>query len=109
MAHLALAADSRLDQALAPSTGRTYLATCRTFLAFMIFHSLHISQVNVAVILAFLEFLHVNGKSHGIIANSLAAVKFHLMKLGLEPTISNIQKSLILLKPYRRLLRWQLD
>ena len=102
MAHLATGAHKRLDAALASSTARTYQATFRIFLAFLIFHNVQLRQVNVNILLAFLEFLHVNGKSYSMIQNCVSALKFKFITVGCSIEIFQDQKVSYFIKSLQR-------
>ena len=67
-------AQSRLSLALAQSTRRAYTAMFRLCLAFLCFNQVSISQVNVNVLLAFLEFLFCNGTKYSQLLNYVSAI-----------------------------------
>ena len=55
----------------------------RTFLAFLIFTTVHPTQVNVEVLLAFLECLHFNSTSPAQMLNYLSALKCFAVRFDL--------------------------
>ena len=72
---LTKSAFSRLPLALAESTRKSYSTMFTTFLAFMIFYHIEIYQVNVTILLAFLECLVVNNVKHSQLLNYMSAIK----------------------------------
>ena len=77
---LSSSAQSKLPAALAQSTRRAYTAMFRLFLAFLCFNQVSISQVNVNILLAFLEFLYCNGTKYSQLLNYISAIRtFSLM------------------------------
>ena len=75
LSNLTLSAFGRLPFALADSTRKSYTAMFRTFLAFLVFCRLEIHQVNVNLILAFLECLVVNKVKYSQLLNYISAIK----------------------------------
>ena len=73
--NLTKSALGRLPMALAASTRKSYSAMFRTFLAFLVFCQLQFHQVNVNVLLAFLECLVVNNVRHSQLLNYMSAIK----------------------------------
>ena len=73
--NLSQAAQSRLPLALAESTRRSYSSMFRVFMAFTVFCHVKMSQVNVEVLLAFLECLVVNNVKHSQFLNYLSTLK----------------------------------
>ena len=86
-------AHSRLPDALANSTQRAYLAMFRLYLAFLAFIGLEPIQVNVDVLLAFLECLNFNSISVAQMNNHLAAVMSFSVRLNLP--LSHLEHSKI--------------
>ena len=72
---LSSSAHSRLPLALAQSTRRAYHSMFRMFLAFLVFNQLPLAQVNVNVLLAFLECLVYSGTKYSQLLNYLSAIK----------------------------------
>ena len=70
-----------MNGAFATSTARSY-NTIRLCLAFLTFHQQLHSQVNVFLLLAFFEFLHLNDFKYSNILNHFSAIKSKLSLFG---------------------------
>ena len=77
-------AKSRLTQAFAASTSKSYLAKFRIFVGFCCFASIDMSPVTPLGILTFLEFLTFNKTSSSGLYNYLSAVKSILSSFGAD-------------------------
>ena len=73
--HLTNVAIQRLETALSDSTNRAYTRMFRTFIAYLEFHGLLLSQVNSILFLGYLEFLLQNDVSPPHLANHVSAIK----------------------------------
>ena len=72
---MTLSAHTRLPLALAQSTRRSCSAMFRTFMAFLTFCKVPSQQVNVNVLIAFLECLVVNNVKNSQLSNYVSAIK----------------------------------
>ena len=72
---LTQAAQARLPGALAPSTRRTYSVMFRTFMAFLVFCKVPSHQVNVDILIAFMECLVMSKVKHAQLLNYISAIK----------------------------------
>ena len=77
-------ATSRLLEAFCESTKKAYSTLFRTFLAFVVFISWELNQVNVLNLLCFLECLHFNDEKVSQMANYLSAIKTTFNIYGLD-------------------------
>ena len=104
-------ASSRLRGGLAPSTTQRYLSKLRLFVAFTIFLQKNLLNIDVWLILGFLEFLVYNKKSFPTVANTLSAIKTQCQLYGLDciafsdKRISLFIKSLKINRPFRASLK----
>ena len=89
MSALTVKAKSRLTQAFADSTSKSYQAKFRIFVGFCCFASICMSPVSPLAILTFLEFLTFNKISHSGLLNYLSAVKSTLSSLGSDTSAFN--------------------
>ena len=74
-AQLTTQAFNRLFQAYRPSTQRTYPRMFSDYMAFLVVSGLPPAQVDVHILLAFLEYLYQNNCTVSNIANYLAAIR----------------------------------
>ena len=99
---LSAKASDRLHQAFHPKTYRAYDAMFRTFVAFCIFTK---SNINVKVILSFLECLVKNSSSSCMVANYVSAIRASFVMYDLSyymldhPKIKYFLKSLRINRP----------
>ena len=84
---LADRATQRLKGAFAESTKSSYNHKFRYFLAFCILNSIQLQDVNVYIVLAFLEFLVFNKFSHGVVKNYVSALKSYFVCYGLPTSV----------------------
>ena len=84
-----------LHAAFAPATQKSYASMFRLFLAFTIFVSTNIDQVNADFLLLYLEFLVYNGASPSQVANHLSALKANLTTFFLPVEMFDDPKYLI--------------
>ena len=102
---LSTKAASRLHQAFQPRTCVAYLNMFRNFVAFCVYTKCLLTQVDIKVILAFLECLVINGCSTSVIGNYVSAIKAHfvLHDLSFEvfhnPKLKYFLKSLKINRP----------
>ena len=105
MTHLSQEAGARLQSAFRPKTAKCYSLLFRTFMAFVIYIKVKVSQVDCQVILSFLELLAKQNTSVHMVANYIAAIKAKFMILGLQfwvlddPRIKYFLKSLKVNRP----------
>ena len=92
LAFLASSAQRCLQAAFAASTTRDYETMFKLFLAFLVFHQQSLNQVDVFVLLAFFELLHLNNFKHSNILNHSAAIKSKMTLLGLDVQMFNDQR-----------------
>ena len=78
---------SHLNSAFRPSTQVAYRAMFRTFVAFCVYMCISWSQINVGILLAFLECLNVHGVSSSMQRNYLAALKAKFIIYGLPSVV----------------------
>ena len=79
-AQLATSAASRLLDAFRPSTKRQYARSWLDYQAFKLAAGLPLYQVDIHILLAFMEFLVQNGLSQPTIANYMAAIRsYHII------------------------------
>ena len=81
---LANLAHGRLPDALASSTLRSYTAMFKLYLAFLAFIAVHPNQVNVEVLLAFLEFLNFNSVRPAQMQNHISAIRYFCIRFSLS-------------------------
>ena len=74
---------SRLNSAFRPSTQAAYSSMFRVFVAFCCHMGILMSNVNVNVVLAFLECLNVNGVSPNMLSKHVSAIKAKFVIYGL--------------------------
>ena len=102
---LSAKASDRLHQAFHPKTYRAYDAMFRTFVAFCIFTKSALSNINVKVILSFLECLVKNSSSSCMVANYVSAIRASFVMYDLSyymldhPKIKYFLKSLRINRP----------
>ena len=72
---LATRAWQRLKTSYRPATQKNYSRMFKEFLVFLVAAGLSLTQVNTAIILAFLEYLVENGLNSDNIANYLAVIR----------------------------------
>ena len=105
MAHLSQEARIRVQKAFRPKTHKCYSLLFRTFLAFVIYVKVKVSQVDCLVILSFLELLTKQNTSTHMVANYVSAIKAKFMVFGLQhwvlddPRIKYFLKSLKVNRP----------
>ena len=99
---LLTSAKARLPSAFATSTLRIYQSAFRLYMSFLTFLSINPSQVNVDVLLSYLEFLHINGKSVSQIQNSLSALKSRSLFYSLPTTIFSDHKIMLYIKALQK-------
>ena len=76
---LSTKAASCLHQAFHPRTCVAYLNMFQNFVAFCVYTKCLLTQVDIKVILAFLECLVINGCSISMIGNYVSAIKAHFV------------------------------
>ena len=76
---LSAKAASRLHQAFRPKTCGAYLNMFRTFVAFYIHIKCLLAEVDIKVVLSFLECLVINGCSASMVENYVSAIKAHFV------------------------------
>ena len=86
---------SHLNSAFRPSTQVAYSAMFRTFVAFCLYMCISWSQINVGILLAFLECLNVNGVSSSMQSNYLAALKAKFIIYGLPSVVFDDKNTLL--------------
>ena len=97
----------RLHLAFRPKTRAAYSSMFRTFVAFCIFTKACIINVNVKVVLAFLECLVVNSCSYCMVANYVSAIKANCVLYGLpfqvldHPQVKYFLKALKINRPLK--------
>ena len=105
-AQLATSAASRFLDAFRPSTKRQYARYWLDYQAFKVAAGLPSQQVDIQILLAFMEFLVQNGQSQATIANYMAAIRaYHIMhNLQTAPftdqRVQLFQKSLKIQAPF---------
>ena len=82
-------AKSRLTQAFADSTSKSYHTKFRIVVGFCCFASINMSPVTPLAILTFLEFLTFNKTSSSGLSNYLSAVKSILSSFGADISAFN--------------------
>ena len=88
-----------------PKTHKYYSLLFRTFLAFVIYMKVKLSDVDCSVILSFLELLAKQSTSTHMVANYVAAIKAKFMVFGLQywvlddPRVRYFLKSLKVNRP----------
>ena len=81
-AQLVTLASNRLFDGFRPATKRQYQRMWLDFQAFRVATGLFHQQVDVFILLSFMEYLFQNSQSHGNIANYLAAIRaYHVLPL----------------------------
>ena len=98
---LSAKAASRLHQAFCPRTRGAYLNMFRTFVAFCVHTKCALADVNIKVILSFLECLVINDCSVSMIENYVSAIKAHFVLHDLSFTVFEHPKLKYFLKPLR--------
>ena len=102
---LSTKASHRLSLAFRPKTYKAYEAMFRTFVAFCIVTKCIIANVNVKVILSFLECLVLSSCSMGMVANYVSAIRASFVMYDLpyyvldHPKIKYFLKSLRINRP----------
>ena len=99
---LARAANKRLPDALAASTQKSYLIMFRIFLAFLAFTAVHPHQVNVDILLAFLECLHFNKVRPAQMLNYVSALKSFATRLGWQQHVFDHSRISLYIKAVQR-------
>ena len=100
-------ATDRLNLAFRPKTRAAYTSMFKTFVAFCIYTKVSIVNVNVKVVLSFLECLVVNSCSYCMVANYLSAIKANFVLFDLpfivlnHPQIRYFLKALKINRPLR--------
>ena len=95
----------QIAKCLQPKTAKCYSLLFRTFMAFVIYIKVKVSQVDCQVILSFLELLAKQNTSVHMVANYIAAIKAKFMIFGLQfwvlddPRIKYFLKSLKVNRP----------
>ena len=84
---LATSACNRLLQSFRPSTQRTYSRMFQDSLGFLVASGLSLGQVNIYILLAFLEYLHSNALTATNICNYLAGIRAFFILHGLPTDI----------------------
>ena len=98
-------ASDRLHLAFRPKTYRAYDAMFRTFVPFCIITKRALANVNVRVVLSFLECLAGNSYSAGMIANHVSAIRVSFVMYDLpyymldHPKVKYFLKSLRINRP----------
>ena len=106
MSTLTATAISRLNQAFADSTVRSYHSKFRNFLAFCCVAVIDVKTLSPLSILTFLEFLTFNHISHSGLINYLSAVKTTLSSYGIntspfnDPRIKLYNKAIMRNRPF---------
>ena len=98
---LSAKAASRLHQAFRPRTRGAYLTMFRTFVAFCVHTKCVLADVNIKVILSFLECLVINDCSVSMIENYVSAIKAHFVLHDLSFTVFEHPKLKYFLKVLR--------
>ena len=98
---LSAKAASRLHQAFRPRTRGAYLTMFRTFVAFCVHTRCVLSDVNIKVVLSFLECLVINDCSVSMIENYVSAIKAHFVLHDLSFTVFEHPKLKYFLKALR--------
>ena len=75
---LSAKAASRLHQAFCPKTHGAYLNMFRTLVAFCIYIKCLLAEIDIKVVLSFLECLVINGCSTSMVENYVSAIKANL-------------------------------
>ena len=105
MTHLSHEAGVRLQTVFRPKTAKCYSLLFRTFMAFVIYIKVKLSQVDCQVVLSFLELLAKQNTSLHMVSNYVAAIKAKFMIFGLQswvlddPCIKYFIKSLKINQP----------
>ena len=100
MARLNREAAMRLKTAFAPKTARCYHILFRNFLAFCHCVKVQPKNVDIRIVMAYLEYLAQNSVSVHMISNNLSAIRANFVIYGLDhgvfshPKISYFIKSL---------------
>ena len=100
-------ATDRLNLAFRPKTRAAYASMFKTFVAFCIYTKVSIVNVNVKVVLSFLECLVVNSCSYCMVANYVSAIKANFVLFDLpftvfsHPQIRYFLKALKINRPLR--------
>ena len=84
---LATSACNRLLQSFRPATQRTYSRMFQDFLGFLVASGLSLGQVNIYILLAFLQYLHSNALTATNICNYLAGIRAFFILHGLPTDI----------------------
>ena len=92
MSALTARATSRLNQAFADSTSRSYQAKFRIFVGFCCVAAINFNTLSPLSILTFLEFLTFNNISYSGLLNYLSAVKAILSSYGVDTSAFNDQR-----------------
>ena len=82
--HLLDGAADRVKTAFRPKTKRYYYLLFRNFVAFCCLAKILVQDVNVHVIMTYLEFLARNGVSVHMIVNNVAAIKANYVMYGID-------------------------
>ena len=99
-AQLAIRVYDRLWHSFRPATQRTYSRMFEDFMGFLVAFGLSLGQINIYVLLAFLEFLHSNSLTVTNISNYLAGIRAFFILYALptdmfkDQTIQMFVKSL---------------
>ena len=98
---------TRLADAWAASTARSYIAMFRLFMAFLIFTDTSIHQVKIHNFLAFLEFLTVNGTKASQLMNYISAIKACYVRFSLPVDIFENQQIAMFTKSVQKTASFQ--
>ena len=97
-AQLATSACNRLLQSFRPATQRTYSRMFQDFMGFLVASGLSLGQVNIYILLAFLEYLHSNALTATNICNHLAGIRAFFILYGLPTDMFQDQRIQMFMK-----------
>ena len=95
---MATRAYDRLFHAFRPATQKTYGRMFNDFMAFLVASGLTLGQVNIYVLLSFLEYLHSNGFTVTNISNYLAGIRAHFILHSIPTDMFKDQRIQIFVK-----------
>ena len=98
---LSAKAATRLHHAFCPKTRGAYLTMFRTFVAFCVFTKCLLMEVDIKIVLSFLECLVINGCSVSMIENHVSAIKAHFVLYDLCFTVFEHPKLKYFIKALR--------
>ena len=97
-AQLATSACNRLLQSFRPATQRTYSRMFQDFMGFLVASGLSLGQVNIYILLAFLQYLHSNALTATNICNHLAGIRAFFIFYGLPTDMFQDQRIQMFMK-----------